>query len=214
MAQCSSDEWELFGSDSDSEEGAGTIGLPAKVSTNEAMVLKTDLECGGSRGFVAKVDLEAGRLLVAEVPWVTWPEPDLSRPENLWAAAMVVLGNPPALHASTALHPLSLDTAEEGEADAMLEQHGPRMAALFEAQSECCSEQELVLLLLRLHHNGFASGLYTRLSIFNHSCEPNVIKFSTASSTVGASECWTTRPVKAGEATTLTLCIVFFVLTS
>jgi len=62
--------------------------------------------------------------------------------------------------------------------------------------------------LLALQHNGFSSGLYTQLSIFNHSCDPNTIKFSAKCSAGGArmSECWTTRPVQEGEELTIDYC--------
>ena len=200
------EDWGLFGSSDDDDEP----GIKKSLSTNRAMVLREDLSCGGNRGFFAEENLEAGRLLLAEVPWITWPLGDLSTPANLWAAAAAVLENPAALEASTTLHPLSLDDAQEGEADAMRKEHGERMVALLDKGEPKSTESELVLLLLRLHHNGFASGLYTRLSIFNHSCDPNVIKFSTTSSTAGASECWTTKPVGAGEVLRARFCVLSF----
>ena len=111
---------------------------------------------------------------------------------------MVVLSDEEAFRASNSLHPKELADAEEDEIESMRSIHQARIEALLVNHIEWNAE-EVIRLLLALQHNGFASGLYTRLSIFNHSCKPNVIKFDTKTNTAGASECWTIRAVKAGE---------------
>jgi hypothetical protein len=57
-------------------------------------------------------------------------------------------------------------------------------------------EAEGLRLLLTLKSNGFRSGLYLHLSVFNHSCTPNCVKWSPAQ---GLSHVRTLRPVRAGE---------------
>ena len=46
-----------------------------------ATALRDDLDCGGCRGCIAKEVSEAR--LIAEAPWITCSDPDLSQPEGL-----------------------------------------------------------------------------------------------------------------------------------
>ena len=46
-----------------------------------ATALRDDLDCGGCRGCIAKEVSEAR--LIAETPWITCSDPDLSQPEGL-----------------------------------------------------------------------------------------------------------------------------------
>lgn len=58
---------------------------------------------------------------------------------------------------------------------------------------------EILRLFLVLQHNGFDSGLYRFLTVVNHSCRPNCIKYAPTSASHGASEIWTTEFVPAGQ---------------
>ena len=118
-------------------------------------------------------------------------------------AAEAVLTDRAACEASKTLHPTSCTEVDENEVTKVRDVHGDRIS---EFVANGGDEEEIIRILLAMQHNGFSSGLYTELAIFNHSCDPNVIKFSTESSKSGASECWTTRPVAAGEELTIHYC--------
>jgi len=191
------DEWDLFGSCSSGED--------ADEQTTPAISIRDNVAVGGGRGFFATRDLPAGVLLLCEVPWVRWPEGgDLSDPEALFAAALLILDGP-GLEASRSLHPACQAEALPAEVVAVRELHQSRLQHHVDGGGD---DEEVVRVLLALQHNGFSSGLYTQLSIFNHSCDPNTIKFSAKCSAGGArmSECWTTRPVQEGEELTIDYC--------
>jgi hypothetical protein len=61
------------------------------------------------------------------------------------------------------------------------------------------SFDEIVRLFLVLQHNGFESGLYRYLTILNHSCQPNSIKYAPTSASYGASEVWTIERIEKGQ---------------
>lgn len=86
----------------------------------------------------------------------------------------------------------ALEMYREGDFDAIIENH------------PTVQKDEILRIFLVLQHNAFASGLYKYLSLFNHSCIPNCIKFSPKPANNRASEIWTVRSVNAGEE--LTIC--------
>eukprot|EP01034_Spumella_vulgaris_P031790 gene31790-39272_t len=83
------------------------------------------------------------------------------------------------------------------------------------------SATEVRRIFLTLQHNGFSSGLYEFLSIANHSCNPNCIKFVPQTTTAEqltrtnqgsgrhttASEIWSTRPILKDEEITICYCV-------
>lgn len=159
---------------------------------------------GGGRGVFAAAALEAGTLVAAEVPTLVWPECDFSDAEQLLVVLRSVLLSPPASAVTTRLHPRSLDdvSAEErGNMTAMLSEEALHALAS-EAQ---CSTEESLRVALALQHNGFSSGLYEALCLFNHSCDPCCLKLAPKNA-FSPSEVWTTRPVAEGEELTICYC--------
>lgn len=68
------------------------------------------------------------------------------------------------------------------------------------------TEHEILRLALVLQHNCFGSGLYRYISIINHSCMPNCIKFAPTAASLGASEIYATRGIAQGEEITINYC--------
>jgi hypothetical protein len=68
------------------------------------------------------------------------------------------------------------------------------------------TESEVLRLALVLQHNCFGSGLYRFISIINHSCMPNCIKFAPTAASLGASEIYATRNIVQGEEITINYC--------
>jgi len=69
------------------------------------------------------------------------------------------------------------------------------------------TEHEVLRLALVLQHNCFGSGLYRYISIINHSCMSNCIKFAPTKASMGASEIYTTRNITRGEEVTINYCL-------
>lgn len=91
-----------------------------------------------------------------------------------------------------------------------------RKRSLMNSDRSSINEDDVYRMLLTMRYNGFDSGLYLHFSMFNHSEDPNCIKFRPAHMEVGTtnahltrdhrrqySEARTTRHVRKGDALTL-----------
>jgi hypothetical protein len=202
----------MFGADSGSSDDDET---PCSTTADgdtmhmppTQLVSVRSMDVGGGRGVFANGDLPAGFLVLSEIPVVTWPDEcsDLEDHANLLRALYLLCTNRDAFEVSTHLHPLVLGDADADEIAAAREILSEDVDNSILEDSAKTTEDALRV-LLTLQHNGFVSGLYQNLSLVNHSCNPNCIKFAPTASSLHASEIWTTRPVLAGEEITICYC--------
>jgi hypothetical protein len=138
----------------------------------------------------------------SEIPVLKWPAGiEFGHKENWSRCLKEVIKSPIATQTSRCLFPRCLahcDTADVDNARTHLQEslsmNSDEIAAEFGTEFD-----EVVRIFLVLQHNGFESGLYRYLTVVNHSCQPNCIKYAPTSSSFGASEIWTTEPIEAGQ---------------
>jgi hypothetical protein len=198
---------ELFGSD-DEDDGQSESQQQARVPRAPVAVREGLNHCGGGRGVFAIADVGAGTLIVSEIPIAVWPDASsLDDPEVLLNTLEFICSDAEVLAASKTLHPRSLENADEADRLRIADVWSiEAIEALCTSVGGKVSRDDVLCLALALQHNGFNSGLYSRLALVNHSCRPNCIKFMPSSSTGWASEIWTTRLVLAGEELTICYC--------
>jgi len=162
---------ELFGSDSEDEE-INTISPPNKVRVAaEAAVPNV----GGGRGLVATTDVPAGTLVIAETALLIWPDDlDHSDPLSMLEMAHMIVGSDIAMKASESMFPKSIYDVEPIELENIKAHLGTELSKLFPE----IEELDFMRILLVIQHNGFKSGFYNRVTLLNHSCQPNCIKFN------------------------------------
>jgi hypothetical protein len=148
-------------------------------------------------------DLPAGTLIVAEIPVLSFEDSSqLDDPAYLLTTLENVCASPLAVDACAFIYPQRYEEAD-------VEEQGNVAAIWGEERLEELSTRvgvarnELVRRVLTLQHNAFDTGLYKWLSMINHSCAPNCMKFAPSNSSSWASEIWTTRAVRAGEELTM-----------
>jgi hypothetical protein len=169
----------LFGSDDEEEE---QLDVSKKVSlsnltVNESLAeIRTIKNIGGERGLFAKFDIPAGSLIISEIPIIVWPECDLTEVENLIQVLQLVCSNQQAIDTTKNLHPRKIEDADEAEFLNVNSTISSKVLVQI-AKDSRLSVTEVKRIFLTLQHNGFSSGLYEFLSIANHSCNPNSIKF-------------------------------------
>jgi hypothetical protein len=198
---------ELFGSD-DEDDGQSESQQQAQVPRAPVAVREGLNHCGGGRGVFATSAVAAGTLILSEIPIAVWPDASsLDDPEVLLNTLEFICSDAEALAASKTLHPRSMESADEADRLRIADVWSiEAIEALCTSVGGKVSRDDVLCLALALQHNGFNSGLYSRLTLVNHSCRPNCIKFMPSSSTGWASEIWTTRPVLAGEELTICYC--------
>lgn len=168
-------------------------------------------EIGGGRGVFANEDIPEGTLVLAEIPIAVWPDASsLDDPEILLAAIESICLSPDAFAASKTLHPTSLDSVDEHDRNRIMhiwsESTIDTLICHLSEHAVIITHNEIFCLALALQHNGFNSGMYCKVTLVNHSCRPNCIKFSPTSSTGWASEIWTTKAMKRGDELTICYC--------
>lgn len=196
------EEWkDLFGED-DEEETEEKV----EETVAENSIVKEIPGLGGGRGLFAARDLSAGILIVAEIPIVVWDDPNaLDDPDILADVVERVCSDSDASSVCRHLHPRSLSEADEKEKSRVDDIWGRDVLQRISLKTSMPID-EVIRIILVLQHNGFGSGLYKHLSMVNHSCSPNCIKFNPSNSSGWASEIWTTRPVSVGEELTICYC--------
>ena len=200
----------LFGSSSDSDsDDSDAVDIDADESNAEMNIPLSAVvemaQMGGCRGVISLCDIPPGVLILAETPAITWNDNNLELEEDLRATIVACLTNELAYQTTKTLHPKLLencDTEERQRAEALLGSQ-----TLNEIASDIgFSPDEVLRVFLVLQHNGFGSGLYGVLTMLNHSCDPNCIKYSPSTGSSGASEVWTVRHIRKGEELTICYC--------
>lgn len=167
----------LFGSDDDEDQQEVTKQALSHLSVNKPLAeIRTIKNIGGERGLFAKFDIPAGALIISEIPIIVWPECDLTEVENLIQVLELVCSNQQAIDATKNLHPRKIEDADEFEILNVNKTISFQVLSQIATDSRL-SPTEVRRIFLTLQHNGFSSGLYEFLSIANHSCNPNCIKF-------------------------------------
>ena len=186
---------DLFGDDSDVEE-------EHVHSVDRFIALSEARSCGPNQiGLFATDDLPPGTLVLAEIPILTWKRNvTFSSIEDILRCIRGILSSAEAKICASHLFPRQLNHvgAEEiAEVETLLVDSQTVVTKLITRLG--VDRNEIIRLVLVLQHNGFESGLYRYLTILNHSCRPNCIKYAPSSSSFGASEIWTTEWVKKGD---------------
>eukprot|EP01038_Epipyxis_sp_PR26KG_P004928 gene4928-6896_t len=182
---------------------------------------------GGNRGVFAYQDLPAGTLIVLEVPTIRFQSDtidniatydDSNRYSSIFESIINISYNQNASIVTNQLHPMLLSDADEEEiqeANTFLEndlqiyfsKNNISEKQEIENESVILSKDEIIRIFLVLQHNGFTSGLYEYLSLVNHSCIPNCIKFSPKNKNkYGYSEIWSIKPIEKDEE--ITICYI------
>ena len=215
------DEMCMFGDDSEEEEeesnGQGKAeekGQDIHEKEDKRPILASEVRIvdnvGGRRGLFATCDLGAGFLVLSERPSFDYSSTgssfEMSEDEDcIFKILETLCQDEKAVTATKSLHPQSLSDSEGGSIEAAKERIGTeRLDAISKASD--LDANEIIRIYLTLEHNGFNSGLYKELSLINHSCDPNCVKYSPKPGSLGGSEVWTTRPIKADEEFTICYC--------
>lgn len=197
---------DLFGSstDEDSNLDDEVQSKPKKEAIECLSAVVEMIDVGGCRGLVALSRIPPGVLLLAETPSVMWNNSNLED-GDLEKTLEICLSNELAHQTTKTLHPTFLHNCEADEI--LRAQNLLGLEKINEiAESVSVSTNEVLRVLLVLQHNGFGSGLYGVLTMLNHSCSPNCIKFSPSTGSSGASEIWTIDEVQKGDELTICYC--------
>lgn len=197
---------DLFGSSTDEDANFDDeVHLQTTKERQERLSAVVEMiDVGGCRGLVALDRIPPGVLILAEIPSVTWNNSNLED-GDLENTLEICLSNELAHQTTRTLHPTVLHNCETDEirrAQSLLSLE--RINEI--AESVSATTDEVLRVLLVLQHNGFGSGLYRVLTMLNHSCSPNCIKFSPSTGSSGASEIWTIDEVQKGDELTICYC--------
>lgn len=199
---------DLFGtatdddSDAENESDLKTTNLSDPVSLTAVVGMA---HVGGSRGLIAMKKIPPGVLILAEIPTITWESRILSEEDDLISTVEACISTSAAHAVTKTLHPTFLNSCNEGEIRRAEEFVGHKRVQEIAVKVGVTTD-EVLRVLLALQHNGFGSGLYGVLTMLNHSCTPNCIKFSPSAGSSGASEIWTISQVDRGEELTICYC--------
>ena len=200
---------DLFGTSSDDDSDSDTVAESSSVATT--LITSTRISAvvemhnvGGNRGVVALCRIPPGVLLLAETPTATWNCNNLEE-EDLLAAVEACFSIKGAHDTIKTLHPINLTDCDGEEITRAEELIGrDKIAGIAIKVSE--TNEEVLRVVLALQHNGFGSGLYGVLTMLNHSCSPNCVKFSPSTGSSSASEVWTVKQIEEGDELTICYC--------
>jgi hypothetical protein len=207
-------EWQgMFGDESEEETVEQEKRDTSLIENPRPICLVQRIEgIGGGRGIFAEADIAPGTLILAEKPVYTWPTDMLFNDPTLLRECVEEICTRPDIYEITQfLHPLTLTDAEPEEIN-KIQSFWSSIKTSNRPSAHEVSSDELIRVALVLQHNGFTSGLYKYLSLVNHSCLPNCIKFSPSSSSSNKShwkylsEIWSVQPIRAGEE--ITICYI------
>ena len=174
----------IFGSSADSDDDYAQTNANISISEAKLTEIRDDLiGVGGHRGLFALHPLPPGIMVVSEVPTVTWGREGgiigLDDPDNLANVVELCCCNPEAYAVTQALHPRSLSDCDEIELTKVQELLPSSVVTrIAQVAGHIVDHNEVFRVVLVLQHNGFGSGLYRHLTMLNHSCNPNCIKYS------------------------------------
>jgi hypothetical protein len=155
------------------------------------------------RGFFSQAFIPVGTLLLAEIPWIVWPSHIAFDTKEGLAECIVSLCCDDEIrkHVIGFLFPQSVEVVQPEDFVRIRELLNDEIPIIQEAivhsGAPAQSVEEIERIALVIQHNAFSSGLYIffvigistltlfeliglykQLSIFNHSCRPNCIKFA------------------------------------
>ena len=161
---------------------------------------------GGGRGVFARDNIASGSLIVAEIASMTFADSNnLDDPAEFQRTMQQICESKLAFECCSVLHPRDLDLVDPVDVQRVKENWSSD-ELLNLTSSSGTPRDDVLRVALALQHNGFASGLYHTLTMINHSCSPNCIKFAPKASSRYASEIWTVRPIRMGEELTICYC--------
>lgn len=211
---------ELFGSDDDDDNDVDTSNIDISTRngqmeasfqeilpnfTEKSKAIVKHHSCAGGRGVFANLRLSAGELVVIEKPTLRWENFDINDEEALRRLITLVISDADAYKVSKILYPSHVSDLRSEElhdsANLLSVESISELSACLNVESS-----EIWRVVLVLKHNGFESGLYQALTMINHSCSPNCIKFPPSTSSSNFSEVWTTREISEGEELTIDYC--------
>lgn len=190
------DPEDLFGDDGECE----AVEKPKdKMVFNNSAIQSSSAD--GGRTIVATEYMPAGTLVACEWPFITWTDLNFEDAQSVYAVLRNIFDNRPMHLKTLSLYPQQLTPQllqDEINPLNISKSLIHDVLAINLQAAEIIATDEIYRLVLVLQHNAFDSGLYDYLSMFNHSCLPNCMKFSPSSKSRGASEIWTTKEVQAG----------------
>lgn len=133
----------------------------------------------GGRGFIASSDITPGTVLCREEPFIRLKAIKLEEMliELFNRSDLSLILGPLGL-----LHPISLDHLEKKELESFRKEQDEMVSNVWKNindKNQRLVDRDAILRLgLALRFNGFSSGIYLHLSIFNHQCKANCIKFA------------------------------------
>ncbi|CAM9611814.1 unnamed protein product, partial [Heterosigma akashiwo] len=143
-------------------------------------------EVGGGRGFMAASTISPGTILMRERPYIDWPTlPDgiQSDKQRVYHVIRALLQEEARTREQkmenlSHLTPRNLEEVPPGMIPTACKEYEEEIQSLLEEFAPTgITREALILLLLRFQCNGFSSGVYLHLCIFNHACDANCIKF-------------------------------------
>ena len=174
----------IFGSFADSDDDDEQTNANNAIIEAKLTEIRDDLVgVGGHRGLFALCPLPPGTMVVSEVPTVTWGGEGgiigLDDPDNLANVVELCCCNPEAYAVTQVLHPRSLVDCDEIELTKVREILSSSVVTrIAQVAGHIVDTDEVFRVVLVLQHNGFGSGLYRYLTMLNHSCNPNCVKYS------------------------------------
>jgi hypothetical protein len=163
---------------------------------------------GGQRGFYATEDIEAGELLLAEIPAAEIPDDPPERDPSERCVLHLVSGKVPLEEAQRVLgdfahlHPRRIEDIDRERYEGLRSDYEPFLEELKKndraVKLGLTEEATLLRVLCALHFNGFSTGVYLHLAMANHSCAANSVKWG-ARDSLRHSEVRALRHISKGE---------------
>ena len=157
------------------------------------------LDIGGGRGYVAYEDIQPGTILLIESALVPWP----TDYNDLFVDTVChILERHDAqdlMESMAHIYPISLDDLPPDIRAAGTTRYHD---ALQDLASDCLPLDKLLQLVFAMQSNAFFSGIFLHSSIFNHSCQPNCVKFNPSPENP-VSEVRASRWIRKGEPLTI-----------
>jgi hypothetical protein len=133
----------------------------------------------GGRGVIATEDIKPGTIIVREEPFLKLKTNKL---EDMLKEICSRDDLATQLRPFSILHPISFSHLEKSELEAFILEYDEMVNRVFEfipKKNQSIVNREVIMRIgLALRFNGFSSGIYLFLSIFNHQCKANAIKFA------------------------------------
>lgn len=133
----------------------------------------------GGRGFIATEDIKPGTILLQEVPIMKLKS---TKVDEMLDEIFKHKDYKNIIQQLSFLHPIILDHLEKQELINFRLEHDEIMNRIYDSLTETQKKEyikdDILKIALQLRFNGFSSGIYIHLSIFNHSCKSNCIKFA------------------------------------